>query len=103
VRYLTSRQEQKRRAIAGAFNPTTPALYRDAEILAAAPFFGELLSIIRSGVARPSASTASKYNQVSNAFWNALHSTLSGEQDAAASLHALAGRLRRMSRGGRRW
>src|SRR5690606_36445569 len=39
VRYLTSAQEQKRRAIAGAYNPTIIGLYEDEEILAANPFF----------------------------------------------------------------
>jgi trehalose/maltose transport system substrate-binding protein len=103
VRYLSSRQEQKRRAIIGAFNPTIPALYEDEEILTAAPFFGKLVTIIKSGVSRPSAITGNKYNQVSNAFWNALHATLSGDKDAATSLDKLATRLRRMSHDGRRW
>jgi trehalose/maltose transport system substrate-binding protein len=37
VLYLTSRAEQKRRAIAGAYNPTIAALYKDADVLKAAP------------------------------------------------------------------
>src|SRR3546814_377234 len=35
VRYLTSYEEQKRRAIEGSFNPTIGALYDDEEVLAA--------------------------------------------------------------------
>ncbi len=47
VRYLTSYEEQKRRAIQGSYNPTIPALYKDDEVLAAVPFFGELFETIQ--------------------------------------------------------
>ncbi len=103
VRYLTSAAEQKRRAIAGSFNPTIPALYQDREILAAAPFFANLLTIMDTAVARPSAATGSKYNQASHAFWSAVHQVLSGKRTAAASLASLQARLDRLSRGGKRW
>jgi len=103
VRYLTSVAEQKRRAIRGSFNPTLPALYRDEEILAAAPFFADLEEIMHTAVARPSAVTGNRYNQVSHAFWSAVHEVISGKQTAAASLRALQGRLDRLSRGGSHW
>ncbi|MGD1982802.1 MAG: ABC transporter substrate-binding protein [Chromatiaceae bacterium] len=103
VRYLTSAQEQKRRAIAASLNPTIPALYADPDVLAAAPFFADLQDIMRQAVARPSSVTGSRYNQVSNAFWSAVHRVLSGKQPAAQSLAALERRLNRLSRGGRRW
>ena len=103
VRYLTSAKEQKRRAIKNSFNPTIPTLYEDLEILAAAPFFADLKAIIRTAVARPSDVTGSKYNQVSHAFWSAVHQVLSGKSTASDSLAALQRRLDRLSRGGRRW
>ena len=103
ARYLTSAAEQKRRAIAGAFNPTRPALYRDAGILAAAPFFGDLEAIVQTAVARPSAVTGRRYNQVSHAFWSAVHRVLTGREAPAASLEDLVRRLDRIGRGGRRW
>ena len=103
VRYLTSAAEQKRRAIRGSFNPTIPALYQDGEILAAAPFFADLVAIMRTAVARPTATTGSKYNQVSHAFWSAVHQVLSGKRTAADSLGALQRRIDRLSRGGKRW
>ena len=37
VLYLTEREEQKRRAIAGSFNPTIASLYKDADIAKANP------------------------------------------------------------------
>jgi trehalose/maltose transport system substrate-binding protein len=103
VRYLASAKEQKRRAIAGSLNPTLPALYEDDEILAAAPFFAELVDIMASAVPRPSAATGRQYNRVSHAFWQAVHEVLGGRRPADASLAALAQRRNRLSRGGRRW
>jgi trehalose/maltose transport system substrate-binding protein len=103
VRYLTSAQEQRRRAIRGSFNPTIPVLYQDPEILDTAPFFADLEAIMRTAVARPSAATGGKYNQVSHAFWSAVHQVLSGKRTAAGSLTALQRRLDRLSRGGKRW
>jgi trehalose/maltose transport system substrate-binding protein len=103
VRYLTSAEEQKRRAIAASYNPTIEALYQDEDVLTANPFFGELYDTFVNAVPRPASITGGSYNQVSNAFWNAVHNVLSGRADAAGSLSELETRLNRMSRGGRRW
>jgi trehalose/maltose transport system substrate-binding protein len=100
VTYLTSYEEQKRRAIAGSYNPTIAALYEDEEVLDAVPFFGDLYATFTSAVARPSRVTGENYNRVSNAFWNAVHRTLSGQQDAAPSLEALEAELRGIRRRG---
>ncbi|MCA8934162.1 MAG: ABC transporter substrate-binding protein, partial [Rhodospirillaceae bacterium] len=67
VRYLAGYDEQKRRAIEGSFNPTIMALYEDPEVLAANPFFGELLDTFTNAVARPSRITGDRYNEVSSA------------------------------------
>jgi trehalose/maltose transport system substrate-binding protein len=101
VKHLTSYEEQKRRAIKGAYNPTIAALYEDEEVLEANPFFGNLYETFTNAVARPSRVTGAKYNQVSSEFYNAAHEVLSGKTDAASSLEALEGRLDRLSRGGR--
>ena len=101
VMYLTSAEEQKRRAVQGAYNPTIESLYKDPEILKAAPFMGELYDTFVNAVARPSTVTGAKYNQASNDFWNAVHGVLSGRAKADASLAQLEGSLKRMSRGGR--
>ncbi|MCP5126565.1 MAG: ABC transporter substrate-binding protein [Gammaproteobacteria bacterium] len=101
VMYLTSAEEQKRRAVQGAYNPTIESLYKDPEILKAAPFMGELYDTFVNAVARPSTVTGAKYNQVSNDFWNAVHGVLSGRAKADASLAQLESSLKRMSRGGR--
>jgi trehalose/maltose transport system substrate-binding protein len=101
VRHLTSPEEQKRRAIKGSYNPTIGSLYRDAQILEASPFFGELYDTFTNAVARPSQVTGDRYNQVSSEFFNAVHAVLSGKTDAVSSLAALERSLDRLSRGGR--
>lgn len=101
VRYLTSVEEQKRRAIAAAYNPTIPALYHDREVLAAVPFFDTLYDTFAHAVARPSAATRAKYSRVSAGFYNTVHGVLSGRTTPERGLAALERRLRRVSRGGR--
>ncbi|MGF6232059.1 trehalose/maltose transport system substrate-binding protein [Inquilinus ginsengisoli] len=99
--YLTSRDEQKRRAMEGGYQPTIPALYEDAELLEKRPFFKTTRQILDSAVARPSAVTGERYSEVSSLFWNAVHSTLSKQGDGAANLAQLQKDLNRLSRGGR--
>jgi trehalose/maltose transport system substrate-binding protein len=101
VVYLTSYKEQKRRAIKGSFLPTRPALYKDPDVLAANPFMGKLYDVFVNAVPRPSAQTKQKYNQVSSAFWTAVHNVLIGQTDAATSLRMLEQQLKRIK--GRGW
>ncbi len=96
VRHLTSAQEQKRRAIRGSYNPTLPALYQDADILAANPFFGALLPSFTNALPRPASQTGAHYNQVSAAIWQAVHSVLSGQADAAEGMAGLRRSLERI-------
>ena len=101
VRYLTSAEEQKRRAQEGSFNPTLRSLYSDAGLLSANPFYKDFLPIVESAVARPSTVTARRYNQLSSAFVRAVHGALSGQSTAASeSLVDLNNELERLSRGG---
>jgi trehalose/maltose transport system substrate-binding protein len=100
VRHLTSLEEQKRRAIEGSYNPTIPALYEDEAVLEAVPFFGDLYDTFVNAVARPSRVTGPKYNRVSNEFWNAVHSVLSGQAEADDALARLERDLARVKRRG---
>jgi len=101
VAYLTSYEEQKRRAIEGSYNPTIPELYQDPEVLEANPFFAQLYDILDAAVTRPSTVTGVKYNRMSSNFFNAVHDVLAGRAQPAARLAALARRLERLARGGR--
>jgi trehalose/maltose transport system substrate-binding protein len=101
VRYLTSAREQKRRAVEASFNPSRPELYRDAQILDANPFMGFLGAAMNDAVPRPSAVSGSRYNRLSNRFWNAVHSVLSGKRSAASALSRLERDMQRILRRGR--
>ena len=100
VMYLTSRAEQKRRAIAASYNPTIEALYKDPEVLGAVPFFGSLYETFTSAVARPSRVTGANYNKVSTEFWEAAHAVLSKQAKAADALAGLERNLKRIKRSG---
>ena len=97
--FLTSEEEQKRRAIQNSYNPTIASLYEDEEVLEAVPFFGQLYDTFTNAVARPSKATGEKYNEVSNAFYNAVHTVLSGNADAETAMADLEGQLQRIARG----
>ncbi len=101
VVYLTSAAEQKRRALAGGYNPTIARLYTDPELLAANPFFGTLQPLIEHAVARPSGSVGTRYNQVSTKIWSAVHRALSHKQSADEALADLQRDLDRLRRIGR--
>jgi trehalose/maltose transport system substrate-binding protein len=87
--FMASYDEQKIRAIEGSFNPTIEALYDDPEVLEAQPFMGRLLGVFTAAVARPSTATAPNYAEVSAAYFNAIHSVLTGQEDADTALALL--------------
>ncbi|WP_020681450.1 ABC transporter substrate-binding protein [Marinobacterium rhizophilum] len=96
VMYLTSYEEQKRRAIEGSYNPTIEALYKDQDVLDAVPFFGSLYETFANGVPRPSSVTGDNYGRVSNAFFNSVHGVLSGTVEPQAAVEALETQLKRI-------
>jgi trehalose/maltose transport system substrate-binding protein len=77
------------------------ALYDDAEVLAAIPFLDDAKQAFDESVSRPSAVAGGDYNQVSTAFYQAVHAVLSGEDDAEDALAGLESDLQRIKeRGG---
>lgn len=100
VRFMTGREEQKRRAIRWSYSPTFPALYEDPEVLAATPFLRDQLGTLLTAVARPAQRTGRQYTAVSAAFWTAVHATLSGRGDARRNLGEAELTLRGLSNGG---
>lgn len=101
VSYLTSAKEQKHRALIGAYNPVIESLYQDPELLAAMPYYSQLHSILSAGVMRPASVTADRYPRVSNAFFDRVHSVLSGELPIDQALVDLESELTRIKR--RNW
>jgi len=101
VSYLTSAQQQKHRALVGAYNPVIESLYQDPELLAAMPYYSQLHSILNDGVMRPAAITAARYPRVSNAFFDQVHGVLAGELPVDQALVDLESELTRIKR--RNW
>jgi trehalose/maltose transport system substrate-binding protein len=102
VMYLTSEQEQKRRAVEGGYASTIEALYKDKEVRdAIGPFADSLHDNLVNAVARPSSITKTRYNQVSTEFSGAAYAALSGSVDPAASLKDLDDKLHGLSHGGK--
>jgi trehalose/maltose transport system substrate-binding protein len=101
VVYLTGAEEQKRRAITAGYQPTIKSLYEDKDVLAANPSYAMLVGTFSSSVPRPSTVTKGLYNQVSSAFFTAVHQVLNKQANGKASLTALAEQLDQLSRGGK--
>lgn len=87
--FLGSYEEQKIRAIEGSYNPTIQALYEDADVLEANPFFGSLYDVFINASPRPSTVSAAQYDLVSRLYFTAVHSVLTGEADAAQAVAQL--------------
>ena len=98
VMFLTGKQEQKRRALEGSFNPTIESLYDDPDVAAANPFMVHLKDTFMNAVARPSRATGANYNKVSNAFYNTVHDVISGKVEASAGVEKLEKNLKRIKR-----
>ena len=86
VQFIAGREGQKARAIANSYLPTIGQLYTDQDVLAAQPFMGSLFDVFNNAVARPSTVTGELYNEVSAAYFNAVHSVLTGEASAEDAL-----------------
>lgn len=93
-KFMTSTEVQKSRAIELSNLPTIASLYEDADVLEAQPFFGRLVETFSGGaVARPSTVSSSEYNNVSTAYFTAVHGVLTGGSDAESALADLEGEL----------
>jgi trehalose/maltose transport system substrate-binding protein len=93
LKFLTSAEQQKIRAIKGGMNPSLKAVYEDKEVVAANPHLKELKSVFMGAVARPARQTKSKYNRFSADFWNAVHNSLSKREKPAEALQKLENKV----------
>jgi len=98
VRFLSSAESQKARALGTARLPSIPALYEDPDIIAQQPLVAKWKTVFENATPRPSAPTKGKYNEVSQQFWTAANKTLAGQGAAAANLQDLERQLRRLKR-----
>jgi trehalose/maltose transport system substrate-binding protein len=80
VRYLSSAEVQKKRAIDWSVLPTRLVLYSDPDVLAKYPFFKIMPNVFNNAVARPSTVTGADYNQLSTAFSQNVNKVLTGAE-----------------------
>ena len=98
--FLSSANEQKRRAIEQTNLPTRIATYDDPDVAAAAPIIPRWKDVFLNAVPRPSAPTKTKYNEVSSDFWTAVHNTLAGQGSAEDNLALLEAQLTQLKGSG---
>ena len=102
VRWLTSAEEQKRRALAGAFEPSLQPLYQDPELLARMPYFPALEGAFETAILRPAVLAGGNYDAVSRAVATTVHAILERSRQPEPALADLAITLRRLGPGRQR-
>ncbi len=85
--FLTSVESQKDFAVFTTNPPGAIELYSDPDLIEAMPFIRPDLAEVTT--ARPSNFSKDKYNAVSTLYFNAVHSILTGEEDAEVALELL--------------
>ncbi len=98
VRYLCRRDVQVKRSRVLWVPPTRPELCEQPDVLEPNPRFALLSQAFRTGVvSRPSNLTGKNYEDVSNAYIQAVHSVLTGEKSAPQAAAALENELIRIT------
>jgi trehalose/maltose transport system substrate-binding protein len=91
---LSGQESQKIRSTVGSMLPTIGALYEDADVLEANPFFGQLYDVFAGGaVPRPSTVTGEDYNQVSTIYFTEVNKVLTGQQTGQQAVEAIESQL----------
>ena len=87
VRYLTSSDFQKARAVQEGYLPTISPLYADNDVTAAVPEVRVFRNAAeKTWIARPSSLAGDKYSTVSKDYYEAVHRILSGQVRPEAAL-----------------
>jgi trehalose/maltose transport system substrate-binding protein len=90
VRYLSRHDVQLGRSRTTSMAPTRPDIYDDPAVLKSNPYYPALEQVLlRGALSRPSAVSGRKYSEVSRAYFRAVHSVLTGQQEAGAAVASL--------------
>jgi len=96
VFFLTTLAEEKTRALTESELPTVKSLYTDADIAKQIPFIAQLVPVFENASPRPSTITGAKYNDVSIAYFTAVHDVLTGKSDGATAFGNLEIKLKQI-------
>ncbi len=95
VKYMTSAEIQKSASIERTLLPTRPAVYDDADVLKANPYYADLKEVFQGGaVPRPSTVSGELYNDVSTAYFTGVNQILTGQKDAATAVAEIEQQLK---------
>ena len=86
VKWLTSQEEETAFCLSSSQPPTVKAVYSDADVHEAIPFYTDFYSIIENGKGRP---VSPSYAELSDAIQRNVHSALTGEVSVEDALNAL--------------
>ncbi len=86
IRFMTSPQVQKERALRGGPLPTIEAIYSDPEVLAFNPDYTGIREMLRTAICR---SEVPQYSAVSRIIQEHLHAMLRNDMDPAGCMRAL--------------
>ena len=81
VRYMTSPEVVKYRAVVGSYVPTIQSVSADPDVLKAQPYLSKMASVVR--VTRPSNAAGINYNEVSTKFFQGVTLILQGQDPTA--------------------
>jgi trehalose/maltose transport system substrate-binding protein len=94
VRYMTSRGEESRRWYEGLRMPTIREFYDDPQVLKTNSDIARMKQVFTdAAVARPSAIAGKHYDEVSRAYFTAVHNILTGKTEAEKALADLESKL----------
>ncbi len=86
ITYMTSYETEKAMTLIAAQPPVLKAVYEDAEILEAIPFYADFYNVIQGGKGRP---LSPSYSKLSDAIQRNVHEALTGEVTVEDALNAL--------------
>ena len=94
VRFMCGRDEQFRRSQNPVEPSTIPDLYINPSVLAANPYFSDVLRVYQQGITlRPSSATGKTYPAVSRAYFEAVHAVLTHRKTAETAAAELERKL----------
>ena len=98
IRFITSTRMEIERAAIATQLPTRMAIYRDPAVLRSNPVLARARhALLTTAIARPSVAASGHYEEVSVAYFNAVHSVLTGDVDAATAMARLQKQLMQMT------
>ena len=95
VRFMSSPATAKQLAIEGSLMPVFPALYQDADVLKAVPWYAYALPVVTAAKSRP---VTARYNEVSDIIRTQTNAVLAGSITSAEAATQMEARLRRVLR-----